>query len=204
MKNVLFVVLSSLIFCSCQPIMRLAFGVKKPQYETYATISKFCIQNKMDTTALFVSALDWQTLKAKLKDNLPDDSLQNFGIPKILAFDSKGNPISLQNPAKCTPGALTALEKLQATQLKTSTHNHNLSAYLEKFEGKNQQKVNFENIKDSSDVYIAFFWPKFWPSGTLKYYHELETLVKTQKDIKMKLLLFNCDSPDRPATAELK
>lgn len=192
------------VFYSCQPIMRLALGVKKPQNETYASVRDFCIQNKIDTSALFVSALDWQTLKVNLKNNLPADSIQNFGLPKVLAFDNKGNPISLDNPGKCTPGALSALKKLQATQIKTSSRNSNLSAYLESFEGKDHRKVDFESVKDNSDIYIAFFWPKFWPSKTLEYYNELETLVKNQKDVKMKILLFNCDSPEPKATAELK
>ena len=101
MRKTLFVFITILLFTGCQPIMKMIYGIKKPDVENEISIKKIASKHELDTSDIVtVNSKDFFTV------------LKEQGIPDGAIFDSNGEYIEYieyRQILPVTPGFLPLL-----------------------------------------------------------------------------------------------
>lgn len=177
MKKRLICILALVILVtSCQPILNLYMGVKKPKIENEKSLTKYLEKKGLRTDNLYaLDITDYQYL-----DSIVD------GVPDIMIFSSDGRLIKYKPDTSCNASAFSFLETVKPNM---KFDYINCVSFDDCFSRLKDLKGNPVVIKKSEniDFYLIIFWARF--IGRLNKDHvkiwEEQALNNTNAKIKV-------------------
>ncbi len=180
MKIAFFVFLAIFSLAGCQPIMKMIYGIKKPDVENEISIKKIAYKHELDTSGIVtVNSKDFFTV------------LKEQGIPDGAIFDSNGEYIEYrQTDSSCNAGLFTFIPELSLDKEYNKTNKTDLNTEFKKFR---DLKGNEIAIPAHADFYLLIYWT-IW-TGRLNKDHvkAWEDLAKKNTNCKIKIIKVNLD-----------
>ena len=179
MKNSVFTIVL-LLFTSCQPIMKAIYGIKKPDIENHASITKKALKFGLDTSYIVsVTSKDFPYI------------LKSTSIPNAAIYDSKGNYIEYrQTDTSCNAGLFDFIPKLDLTGTYNKPDSASLAEEWTKFRDLKGNEMNFPT---DADFYVLIYW-NVWTGKLNKDHVKIwEDLARENKNCKIKVIKVNLD-----------
>lgn len=180
MRKTLFVFITILLLAGCQPIIKMLYGIKKPDVENEISIKKLAHRLELDTSDIVtVNSKDFFTV------------LKEQGIPDGAIFDSNGEYIEYrQTDSSCNAGLFTFIPELSLGKEYNKTHKTDLNTEFKKFR---DLKGNEIAVSDHADFYLLIYWT-IW-TGRLNKDHvkAWEDLAKKNTNCTIKIIKVNLD-----------
>jgi hypothetical protein len=180
MRKALFVFITILLLAGCQPIIKMLYGIKKPDVENEVSIKKLAYRLELDTSDIVsVNSKDFFTV------------LKEQGIPDGAIFDSNGEYIEYrQTDSSCNAGLFTFIPELSLDKEYNKTNKTDLNTEFKKFR---DLKGNEIAIPEHADFYLLIYWT-IW-TGRLNKDHvkAWEDLAKKNTNCKIKIIKVNLD-----------
>jgi len=174
-KILLFGVLFGLT--SCQPIIKLFYGIKNPKVENEQTLTKY--MSKKDINKDNVYTVDFDNYQTSLESI-------NSKIPEVFIFNKKGQFIPYGEEYACNASAFSFIENLNKDSSYNSTNNTTLDRTLIGLcDLKGQPRTI--NTSDNTDFFVFIYWTRW--AGKLNKDHvkvwEQQALSNDKADIKV-------------------
>lgn len=180
MKRNLILIILTLTFMSCQPIMKKMYGIKNPDIENRKTIIKTANKYKLDTTNI---------VSVNSKDFLY--VLKETSIPNASVYDKNGKYIEYrQTDTSCNAGLFQFIPALNLTDKYNQPEKANLDTELKKF-----RDLNGNTLKsiETADFYLLIYWT-VWTGKLNKDHVKIwEDLAKNNKNSNVKVIKVNLD-----------
>lgn len=173
-----------LLFYSCNTIIKIYYGLKKPKIENYSSIVKYLDKIKLEKEG---------TYSFEKKDVVNTLKLIK-GVPEVMIFHSNGKLITYRQDSACNAGAFSFIENLSKEIDFQFNDSIQLDDYLSKLRDFQGNAINFNLIKnDSTDFYLFIYWTKY--SGRLNKNHVRvwETQAKNNSKSRIKIIKVNLD-----------
>jgi len=183
MKNKIYIAL--LILCSsCGLVAKKIYGIKKPKSEDAKTVKLFLLNNKIDTTNVYV----FRSAESFVKYT----KLKSLTIPGAIFFNKEGNNIEYNKTASnCTKNVTSFLDDLKSFSTKVTTDNLKFDDVLLLLKPISGIKRN-----DNADINVFILWTVY--IGKLNdenTYEWIKLLEKAKSEgLKINYYLLNCDT----------
>ncbi|GAB4490445.1 MAG: hypothetical protein OHK0019_09340 [Saprospiraceae bacterium] len=180
------ILLLCLLFCACQPIARLIYGVKKPREVSTQKIEKKAVELDIDTSALFAIRSEYY----------PKVINEVKSFPNIRIYDKAGNMYNYrENPEECKS---TADDFIQNLRLDSAYNYVNDSSFFRlplQLEGLRGEQFNIEALREA-DFYAFIFWATFLGKMNKDNVIPRTRLAKENRRAKIHLIYISCDLRD--------
>lgn len=180
MKKIIILSLTAVTLSSCQPIMKAIYGIKKPDIENQASITKKALKFGLDTTNIIsVTSKDFPYV------------LKSTSIPNAAIYDSKGKYIEYrQTDTSCNAGLFDFIPKLNVSGTYNKPDSTSLAEEWTKFR---DLKGNEMNLPNNADFYLLIYW-NVWTGKLNKDHVKIwEDLARENKNCKIKVIKVNLD-----------
>jgi len=168
-------------FClSCQPVLKTAYGIKKPKLETDNSIKKYLVKNKVDTSKVYVFKDYFAFAKASGK-NLME-------VPDAVFFNATGNLVRYKKETEtCNARVDDFISEMENFSNQPDDPNIKLDEFLEMLSGK--------PIDEAADVKVFITWTVY--AGRLnktKAFEWIRLIEKAKaRGVNANWYLVNCD-----------
>lgn len=193
MSKIIAFLLSTIVFTlfSCQPVLKLWMGVKKPEQQNVEYILNSMAKRMPDIDT---------TYSAELSLVLLLDSIGVLGCSNIMIFDDQGDLVRSLGRDECrgrTEGFLRSYfgNGLQTEHVSSGIRIENILEGLRDIHGR---PIDVMQWKDRDEHSIFFIWASFCGRFTSKYYDIVRTEYKILKDagINVAFIPLNWDIRD--------
>jgi hypothetical protein len=180
MRKALFVFITILLLAGCQPIIKMLYGIKKPDVENEVSIKKLAYRLELDTSDIVsVNSKDFFTV------------LKEQGIPDGAIFDSNGEYIEYrQTDSSCNAGLFTFIPELSLDKEYNKTNKTDLNTEFKKFR---DLKGNEIAIPEHADFYLLIYWTILTGRLNKDHVKAWEDLAKKNTNCKIKIIKVNLD-----------
>jgi hypothetical protein len=210
----------------CAPLVRLAFGVRKPQAQTTASSLAYAGQLGLKSTPVAIARPaflleEWRDtllypnpqakggiMLGQGKVKVVDTMAVNFSFPGVMLFDGQGRGLPLTPQVECAPGKYTivkqAVEQLnRPLNIKARKYNADFAAVAAGFTTPAGQPLRFEQVQNGSRLYVGVFGVQWWDKETRKQLALVQAELSTLPPGQAQIVYFSCDyNPE--AWAELQ
>lgn len=188
MKSKVYIGLILIIFCSCQPALRVIFGAKKPKFENQMTLEKFIDKKGLEidlNKTFFLKELNGYYALQEVRD-------RGLKIPDVYLFNEAGFLIQEQLDSVCFVARdlkeeeyKNYYEKVFSTdtiQPEKLYHLNDLIKHLADGEGNKLEDIQTNNKKTA-----IILWAKFLGKKLNKKFVEesQDLLLETQLDLNI-------------------
>ena len=189
MKNLITLVAMMLLLSSCNKLIFVFYGVKKPAIEKEKSIRKMALKHHLDTANIITVKCAHYIKEIKGK-----------GIPNASIFDAQGNYIEYRsNDTACNAGLFGFIPQLSTQNTYNKTGVTTLGKELDKY---TTIKGDSLTAPEPADFYMLIYWT-VW-SGRLNKDHVKiwEDLAKQNTQARIKVYKANLDLQAHWNTAE--
>lgn len=180
MKKLIALTVLAFMLSSCNKLIFVFYGVKKPAIEKEKSIRKMALKHHMDTTNI---------ITVKCADYVKE--IKGKGIPNASIFDAQGNYIEYRsNDTACNAGLFGFIPQLSTQNTYNKPGTTTLSKELSKYTTINGDSIS---TPTPADFYVLIYWT-VW-SGRLNKDHVKiwEDLAKQNTQAKVKVYKANLD-----------
>lgn len=180
MRNLIIILLSSLLLISCKPILMITYGIKNPKVENEKTITKKALKYELDTSNI-VTVSSEHFLK----------TIIGMGIPEGAIYDRDGRYIEYrQTDTSCNAGLFQFIPALNLEDTYNQPDSLNLQGELDKFR---DLKGNVLKQPEAADFYVLIYWT-VWTGRLNKDHVKIwEDLAYNNKQCKIEVIKVNLD-----------
>lgn len=136
---------------SCQPTIKLFYGIKIPKIENQQTLTKYL--SKKDLKKDNVYTVDFNNYPRHLKGI-------HSKIPEVFIFNQKGQFILYGEEYACNASAFTFIENLNKDSIYNSTSKSNLDSILIGLCDLKGQ-ANTIDTSDNIDYFLFIYWTRW-------------------------------------------
>ncbi len=180
MKIKLLGICSILLLVACQPILLKMYGIKDPDIENEASITKKALKFGLDTSNIVTV-----TSKEFISE------LRKRGIPEGGVYDRYGKYIEYkQSDTACNAGLFQFIPALNLANQYNQPDSASLSSELSKFR---DLKGNILGTPEPADFYLLLYWT-VWTGKLNKDHVKIwEDLARDNKNCKIEVIKVNLD-----------
>ena len=168
---------------SCGPILKIAYGIKKPKIENKKSIIDYLTKKDIDTSNVYTLAID---------DYFPTLQAIDSTIPDMLIFNRKGECVSYKNGGTCTAPGFSFLEQLSDTAVYTLIESINFDSIalsLRDFQG---QEVTLTK-QEKTDFYVFIYWVKWMGKLNTTSLRAWEQQIQSNQQTDIEVFKVNMD-----------
>jgi len=169
-----------LFFVGCKPVLKTAYGIKKPKLETTQSVKRYLVKNKVDTTHVYAFK-DLNAFAAANAKNL-------INVPDVIFFNKSGNLVRYKKETEdCNAKVDDFIGELENFSTLDEDPRVTMDELAQMLAGK--------PINERADVNVFITWTVY--AGRLnktKAFEWIHLIEKAKaKGISANWYLLNCD-----------